>query len=229
MAGIINKITFKEQLEMVLEKQRRHQRISEPRARMIREKGEQLIDLFVELDKRGLLKPPNQIDFKRIGNVLKNFDEVNILNMTLLKLYRGNKGLDGTRSDVPVKDDSGNRYSISTKQFVIQWGWAYCSLCEVMKTILTEIVQFPTKPNGIGEVIMALETKGLDLSYFEFVEPKVRNSFFHLDFCLDRGDIMIPGKRSPLKVTDLIESTMQIDAIIYPLIGIIQLIVNKKE
>ena len=229
MTGIINKIKFKEQLEMVLEKRRRHHRITEPRARMIRAKGEQLIDLFVELDKRGLLKPPGQIDFKRIGNVLKNFDEVNILNMTLLKLYGGTRGLDGSRSAVQFKDDAGNPYSISTKQFVIQWGWAYCSLCEVMKTIMTGIVEFPTKPNGIGEVIMALETKGLDLSYFDFVEPKVRNSFFHLDFCLDGKDIIIAGKSTPLNVTDLIESTMQIDAIIYPLIGIIQLIVNKKD
>lgn len=229
MTGIINKIKFKEQLEMVLEKRRRHQRITEPRARMIREKGEQLINLFVELDKRGLLKPPEKIDFKRIGNVLKNFDEVNILNMTLLKLYRGNKGLDRTHKDVPFKDNNGIQYSISIKQFVIQWGWAYCSLCEVMKTILTEIVQFPTKPSGIGEVIMALENKGLDLSYFDFVDPKVRNSFFHLDFCLDGEQIIIAGKRTPVKVTDLFESTMQIDAIIYPLIGIIQLIVNKKD
>ena len=226
MTGMISKIKFKGQLEMVLEKQRRHRHLTEPRARIIRQKGEQLIDLFVELDKRNLLKSPAQIDFKWIGNVLKNFDDVNRLNTTLLKLYNGR---DGTQTDVSIKDGGGTRYSISTKQFVIQWGWAYCSLCEVMKTVLTEIIQFPTKPNGIGEAITALGNKGLDLSYFDFVEPKVRNSFFHLDFCLDGGDIVITGKREPLKVSDLVESNMQIDAIIYPLIGIIQLFFDKKN
>jgi hypothetical protein len=221
---------FKEQLELVLEKQRRKSHLTESGARIIREKAEQLIDLFVELDKRDLLRSPNQIDFKRIGNVLKNFDEVNILNTTFLKLYKGYKGQTRTRTDVPISDDSGTRYSISIKQFVIQWGWAYCSLCEVMKTMLTEIVQFPAKPTGIGEVIMALEKcKGLDLSFFDFVEPRVRNSFFHLDFSLDGGDIMITGRRTPLKVTDLFESARRIDAIIYPLIGILQLFFNKKD
>ena len=225
MTGTISKPRFKEQLEMVLEKQRRHRHMTEPRARIIRQKGEQLIDLFVELDKRGLLRSPAHIDFKRIGNVLGNFDDVNILNTTLLRSYKGR----GPRSDVLLKDDNGTRYSISTKQLVIQWGWAYCSLCEVMKTVLTEIIQFPAKPNGIGEVIMALGDKGLDLSFFDFVDPKIRNSFFHLDFCLDGGDIAITGKREPLKVTDLVESTTRIDAIIYPMIGIIQLFFEKKD
>jgi hypothetical protein len=211
---------------MVLERQRRHNHLTESRARIIRQKGEQLIDLFAELDKRDLLRSPAKIDFKRIGNVLKNFDEVNILNATLLKLYKGH---DGTQTDVLLKDNIGTRYSISTKQFVIQWGWAYCSLCEVMKTVLTEIIQFPTKPNGIGEVIMALGDKGFDPSFFDFVDPKVRNSFFHLDFCLDGGDIVIIGKREPLKVTDLVESTTHIDAIIYPMIGMIQLFFDRKN
>jgi hypothetical protein len=225
LTGMISKLKFKEQLEMALEKQRRHRHMTEPRARIIRQKAEQLIDLFVELDKRNLLISPSQIDFKRIGNVLKNFDEVNILNTTLLKIYKGR----GTRTDVLLKDDNGTRYSISTKQFVVQWGWAYCSLCEVMKTVLTEIIQFPTKPNGIGEVIMALEDKGLDLSFFDFVDPKIRNSFFHLDFCLDGKDIVVFGKREPLSVTDLVESTTRIDAIIYPMIGIIQLFFDRKN
>ena len=189
-----------------------------------------LIDLFVELEKRNLLKSPDQIDFKRIGNVLKNFDEVNTLNATLLKLFKGYNGQDGTRTDVPIKDDGGKHYSISVKQFVIQWGWAYCSLCELMKTILTEIIRFPQKPTGIGEVIMALEDfRGLDLSYFDFVEPRVRNSFFHLDFCLDGENILIAGRRTPLKVMQLVEITMRIDAIIFPLIGIIQLFFDRKE
>jgi hypothetical protein len=230
LTGMINKLRFKEQLEMTLEHQRRTQHLTESGARIIREKGEQLIDLFVELDKRNLLKSPDEIDFKRIGNVLKNFDEVNILNATLLKLFKEYKGQERPRTHIPIKDASGNQYSISVKQFVIQWGWAYCALCEVMKTMMTELIRFSTKPTGIGEVIMALESfRGLALSYFDFVEPRVRNSFFHLDFCLDGGEIMIAGRREPLKVADLVESTVRIDAIIFPLIGIIQLFINKKD
>ena len=230
MTGIISKMKFKEQLEMVLEKQRRKHHLTESGARIIREKGEQLINLFVELDKRGLLRSPDQIDFKRIGNVLKNFDEVNRLSATLLKLFKEYKGQDRTRAGVPIKDENGKRYSISVKQLVIQWGWAYCALCEVMKTMMTELIRFSTKPTGIGEVILELERfRGLDLSYFDFVDPRVRNSFFHLDFCLDGGEIMIAGRREPLKVADLVESTMRIDAIIFPLIGIIQLFIGKKD
>jgi hypothetical protein len=228
--GVITKNKFREHLEPLLEKRRRNQHLTEPGAKNIRDKGEQLINLFVELDKRDLLRSPDEIDFKRIGNVLKNFDEVNRLNATLLKFYKENKGQDRTRTAVLFKDDGGRQYSISVKQLVIQWGWAYCSLCEVMKTMMTELVRFPTKPTGIGEVKLALERSGgLDLSFFDFVDPGVRNSFFHLDFCLAGGDISVPGRREPLKVTELMESAMQIDAIIFPLIGIIQIYINKKD
>ena len=230
MTGMISRNRFKEQLEPILEKQRRRQHLTEPGARIIREKGEQLIDLFLELDRRNLLRSPDEIDFERIGTVLKNFDEVNMLNATLLKLFKEHGGRDRSRTAVPFKDDGDKQYSISVKQFVIQWGWAYCSLCEVVKTIMTELIRFPTKPTGIGEVILALESfRGLDLPYFDFVEPRVRNSFFHLDFCLDGQDILIPGRREPLKVSDLVESTTRIDAIIFPLIALIKLFINKKD
>jgi len=227
---MISKLKFKQHLEPIIERQRRKQHLTESGAMVIRQKGDQLIGLFVELDKRGLLKSPDEIDFQSIGNVLKNFDEVNILNATLLKLYKEYKGQERPRTHIPIKDSNGTQYSISVKQLVIQWGWAYCALCEVMKTLMTELIRFPTKPTGIGEVILALERcGGLDLSYFDFVEPRVRNSFFHLDFCQSGGEILIPGRREPLKVADLVESTMRIDAIIYPLIGIIQLLINRPD
>lgn len=230
MTGMMTRNKFKERLEPILERQRRKQHLTESGARVIRDKGEQLAALFAELDKRDLLRSPDDIDFKRIGTVLRNFDEVNTLNATLLKLYRQHEGKDRTRSAIPFKDDGGRQYSISVKQLVIQWGWAYCSLCEVMKTMMTELVRFPSKPTGIGEVILALESLGgLELSYFDFVEPRVRNSFFHLDFCLDGADILIPGRREPLKVADLVESTRRIDAMIFPLIVLIQLFINKKD
>ena len=228
MPGLITKNRFREVLEPMLEKRRRTGLLTEAGAAGIRRKGDQLIGLFVELDRRGLLKSPDEIDFQSIGNVLKNFDEVNILNATLLKLYKEYKGLERPRTHVPIMDSNGARYSITVKQFVIQWGWAYCSLCEVMKTIMTELVRFPTKPTGIGEVIAALERSGgLDLSYFDFIEPGVRNAFFHLDFCLRGGEIAIAGRREPLKVADLVESAASIDAILFPMITMIQLFIGK--
>jgi len=224
MAGLISKARFHEQLEIILEKERRSRHMTEPRARLVREKGEQLQNLFVGLDRRDLLRPPGQVDFKRIGNVLKNFVQVNNLNATLMRLYKGHRGQGGMSAGLPFRDDFGKRYAISMEQLVIQWGWAYCALCEVMKTILTEVVVFEKRPTGIGEVILALEAyKGLDLSYFDFVEPRVRNSFFHLDFCLDGEDIIISGMPGALKVDELIESAMRIDTAIFPLMGIIQL------
>jgi hypothetical protein len=228
LPGLITKNRFREVLEPMLEKRRRTGLLTEAGAAGIRRKGDQLIGLFVELDRRGLLKSPDEIDFQSIGNVLKNFDEVNILNATLLKLYKEYKGLERPRTHVPIMDSNGARYSITVKQFVIQWGWAYCSLCEVMKTIMTELVRFPTKPTGIGEVIAALERSGgLDLSYFDFIEPGVRNAFFHLDFCLRGGEIAIAGRREPLKVADLVESAASIDAILFPMITMIQLFIGK--
>jgi hypothetical protein len=227
---MITRLRFTEQLEPMLETKRRNQRLTEGGAHLIRRKGDQLIRLFAELDRREMLRPPDGIDFKRIGNVLKNFDEVNLLNATLLRLYKESREKDRTRTAVPFRDDGGKQYSISLKQLVIQWGWAYCSLCEVIKTMMTELVRFPTRPTGIGEVIQELERcGGLDLSFFDFVEPGVRNSFFHLDFCLDSGDIMINGRREPLKVAELVERATQIDTIIFPLIGLIQLLINKKD
>jgi hypothetical protein len=228
LPGLITKNRFREVLEPMLEKRRRTGLLTEAGAAGIRRKGDQLIGLFVELDRRGLLKSPDEIDFQSIGNVLQNFDEVNILNATLLKLYKEYKGLERPRTHVPIMDSNGARYSITVKQFVIQWGWAYCSLCEVMKTIMTELVRFPTKPTGIGEVIAALERSGgLDLSYFDFIEPGVRNAFFHLDFCLRGGEIAIAGRREPLKVADLVESAASIDAILFPMITMIQLFIGK--
>jgi hypothetical protein len=224
MAGMISKARFHEQLEIILEKERRSRHMTESRARLIREKGEQLQNLFIGLDRRDLLRPPGQVDFKRIGNVLRNFVQVNNLNATLMRLYKGHRGQGGMRAGLPFRDDVGKRHSITMEQLVIQWGWAYCALCEVVKTILTEIVVFEKRPTGIGEVILALEAyKGLDLSYFDFVEPRVRNSFFHLDFCLEGENIMIAGLPEPLKVGELIERTMRIDTAIFPLMGIIRL------
>jgi hypothetical protein len=96
--------------------------------------------------------------------------------------------------------------------------------------MMTELIRFPAKPSGIGEVIAALERSGgLDLSYFDFVEPRVRNAFFHLDFCQSGGEIAIAGRREPLKVADLVESTTRIDAIIFPLITMIQLFIDRKD
>lgn len=230
MPGLLTKNRFRGTLEPMLEKRRRTGLLSEAGAHLVRQKGDQLIALFVELDGRGMLRSPGDIDFKSIGNVLRNFDEVNTMNGAFLKLYReyGRNGRTGHA--VPFGDEAGNRYSISRKQLVIQWGWAYCSLCETMKTVMTGLVRFPARPAGIGEVIMALERQGgLDLSFFDFVEPGVRNAFFHLDFSVVGGDIMIPGRREPLTVAELVERATGIDAVIYPMIALLQLLIAGKD
>jgi len=230
LAALITKNRFRETLEPMLEKRRRSQRLTESGARLIRHKGDQLMCLFTGLDQKGLLRPPGEIDFKSIGNVLSNFDEVNQLNATLLRLYKQSLEKDRRNSALPFADGCGNRYSISEKQLVILWGWAYCSLCEVMKTLMAGLVRFPQRPSGIGEVIMALErVGGLDISYFDFVEPGVRNAFFHLDFGLSRGAISIDGRHQPLTVAELVETTKKIDAIIYPMIAMLRLYVGRKE
>ena len=221
---------FHSTLEPMLEKRRRFGLISESSALAIRQKGDQLIALFTALDKRGLLHPPAEVDFKSIGNVLRNFDEVSTLNAAFLKLFRESRSKDRSRASIPFKDQSGNACSLSLEQLVIQWGWAYCSLCEVMKTLMAALVLFPHRPAGIGETIMALERLGgLDLSYFDFVDPGVRNSFFHLDFRLDGGDIWIAGRREPLKVEELVERATRIDSVIYPMIALLQLMIGRKE
>lgn len=230
MPGLLTKNKFRETLEPMLEKRRRTGLLTEAGALLVRRKGDQLIGLFAELDGRDMLRRPGDIDFKSIGNVLLNFDEVNTMNGAFLRLYRESREKGRARPSVPFRDDAGNRYSISLKQLVIQWGWAYCSLCETMKTVMTELVLFPARPAGIGEVIMALERLGgLDMAFFDFVEPGVRNAFFHLDFSLDGGDITIPGRREPLTVAELVESATGIDAVMYPMIALLQLLVARKD
>ena len=230
MADFISTNRFREVLEPMLEKRRRTGLLTEAGAAGIRRKGDQLIALFAGLDRRGMLWGHDDIDFKSIGNVLRNFDEVNQLNGALLRLYKGSRGKGGARPAVPFRDDAGNAYALTLEQLVIQWGWAYCSLCEVMKTVMTGLVRFPARPAGIGEVIMALERAGgLELSYFDFVDPGVRNAFFHLDFCLAGGDIIIPGRREPLKVAELVEGATRIDAVIYPMIALLQLLISRTE
>ena len=230
MAGLVTRNRFRETLEPMLEKRRRSRLLTEKGASLIRRKGGQLVDLFAELDKRGLLRPLDEMDFRSIGTVLRNFDEVNTLNDTLLKLYKRSRERDRGRTDVPFRDAADNQYSVSLEQLVIQWGWSYCSLCEVMKTVMCGTVRFPERPSGIGEVIMALERLGgLDLSYFDFVDPGVRNAFFHLDFRRSGGDIIIAGRRKPLKVEELVESASGIDAVVYPIIALMKLLVASKE
>jgi hypothetical protein len=176
-----------------------------------------------------MLRSHDDIDFTSIGNVLRNFDEVNQLNGTLLRLYKASREKGRTRPAVPFRDEAGNTYAVSQGQLVIQWGWAYCSLCEVMKTVMTGLVRFPAKPIGIGEVIMALERAGgLEMSYFDFVDPGVRNAFFHLDFCHEGGEIRIAGRREPLAVAELVERATKIDAVVYPMIAMLQMLIGKK-
>ena len=221
---------YREALEPMLEKRRRQGLVSEASALAIRQKGDQLIALFTALDKKGLLHPTSDIDFRSIGNVLRNFDEVSTLNAAFLRLFRESRAKERPRQAIPFKDASGNACSVSLEQLVIQWGWAYCSLCEVMKTLMAALVRFPQRPAGIGETLLALERLGgLDLSYFDFVDPGVRNSFFHLDFRQDGGDIWIPGRREPLGVEELVERATRIDSVIYPMIALLQLLIGKKQ
>lgn len=230
MAGGLSTNRFREVLEPMLERRRRTGLLTEAGAAGIRRKGDQLIALFAGLDRCGMLRGHDDIDFKSIGNVLRNFDEVNQLNGALLRLYKGSRGKGGARPAVPFRDEAGNAYVLTLEQLVIQWGWAYCSLCEVMKTVMTGLVRFPQKPTGIGELINALERAGgLELSYFDFVDPGVRNAFFHLDFCLDGGEIAIPGRREPLAVAELVGSATSIDAVIYPMIALLQLLISRTD
>jgi hypothetical protein len=228
-AGGLSRNAFRDVLEPMLEKRRRTGLLSEAGAAEIRRKGGELIALFAELDRREMLRSHDDIDFTSIGNVLRNFDEVNQLNGTLLRLYKASREKGRTRPAVPFRDEAGNTYAVSQGQLVIQWGWAYCSLCEVMKTVMTGLVRFPAKPIGIGEVIMALERAGgLEMSYFDFVDPGVRNAFFHLDFCHEGGEIRIAGRREPLAVAELVERATKIDAVVYPMIAMLQMLIGKK-
>lgn len=190
--------------------------------KFVMERGEELIDLFIQLEKDNMLKRPTVTDFKKINNILRNFREINEFISTLFNLSKGYRGKDRTREDFPIKDDSGNEYSIRISQIVIMIGWIYSSLCEVMKTMLSEVIDFPRCPSGIGDMIRQL--KEYNLTYFSDVETDIRNSFFHLDFELYKGKIFYDSKNKSILVQELFNKAKRLDLSIFPLIGLIKML-----
>ena len=198
---------------------------NENERRFVMEKGKELIDLYLELEKDNKLKQLAEIEFKKVHNVLKHFDEIEGFLRTLLNLFEGYKGGNRTRKNFPIKDNSGNEYHIRINQIVLIIGWAYCSLCEVMKTMLSEIINFPKKPHGIGDVIRQLGE--YNPAYFSDVETDIRNSFFHLDFEFHGDKILYNGNNKSITVQELFDRLRKLDLLDFTLIGLIMTLEHK--
>lgn len=168
----------------------------------VREKGNKIIDLLIELENKKLLKPMTFADEvqdiqSKLKNVTLNFDHIRNLYLSCYNLVEKNKQ-GSPKTEIKLKDELGNEFIISMNQIIIIFAWTYCSLCEVMREWLMLIMDF-TKfkgdypqniPTGIGSLIWSLRGNNVtNISFFDDIDPKVRNSFFHLQFEFKRDKI----------------------------------------
>jgi len=184
----LNKNEFLEKFNT--EVKRNMSQLSQKEQRYIRDKGNKIIDLLLELENKNFLKDlsrseAQEIQNKKLKNVILNHDHIKRLNQTFIKLVENIKQ-GSPKTEVKLKDKCGNEYKITMNQIVTFLAWTYCSLCEVMLQFLSSIIDFNKmnvrQPTGLGKLIYTLKYKQINVAFFEDIDTKVRNSFFHLDF-----------------------------------------------
>jgi len=151
-------------------------------------KGQLFVKLVQTLNNKKLLKQYDAKQYEKLNKnfqtALRNFDHVKELTQLFYKLLKESKRKD--KSTLLIKDDTVGEINITAQQIVTQVGWTYCTLCEILRQYLISIIDFKkiTKqnPTGIGAAIKTLEDNGFPVDFFEDVDSKVRNSFFHFDF-----------------------------------------------
>ncbi len=206
-------------------------------------KGEDICDLFEELDQKDLLRSISKDKAIELNesfvNSLKNFMEIRNLMLTIQNLTQiaERTSIDTIR----IRDSKAGVIEFNTKQLAIMWGITYASLCEIIKEYLISVIDFKkvcgSNPSGIGQLITKLKKYGVkNLNYFKDIDPNVRNAFFHLDFKIDGDKIycknnpsiyseegfMVDKRRTKdyIYVYDLLQLLLKSDRSTYPLMGI---------
>lgn len=154
----------------------------------------QLIDLFIELEKKGLIKrlstdEKSKIQ-KEVNDSLQNIADLNKLRADYGSILENRPPSGSDR--MTFKDDYGNKLEITMTQYVIHCGITYSALCELMKFILVRIIDFDKiskkEMDGIGTIKQTLKNSGFPMDFFEYMDNRLRNSFFHMDFVLKNED-----------------------------------------
>ena len=192
-----------------------------------------LFDLIDELNKKGLIKKLNKKEIKeireRIETILRNFDEVKDLYGMLIELVGSSSSYAGG-SGISLKDGSGKEYTISMKQILTVMGLTYGALCEVIKYFLSEVIQFEHKPSGLGSLVKKLERMHVsNLGFFDDLDWKVRNAFFHLDFHIKEGKIYCTNRteKKYLCIKDLFRYIHNADLSAYVVMNVCEYIFMK--
>jgi len=153
-----------------------------------------LIDLFIELEKKSLIKklsPEEKFRFdKEVNDSLQNIADLNKLRADYARIIKNRPPSNSDR--IKFKDEIGNELEITMTQYVIHYGITYSALCELMKFIMVKIIDFDkiTKKHmdGIGAIKKTLKENEFPIGFFWDIDNRLRNSFFHMDFVLKNED-----------------------------------------
>ena len=129
-----------------------------------------------------------------------------------------------------MKDSSENQYPISVKQAVIILGWSYSSLCEVIRLLLSKIILFKKNPTGLGSLIYELKNIGIkNTQFFDDLDNKVRNAFFHINFEFQKDKIICTNKskNSYIELKDLLWLQIHADRSAYVIMHLCEYVFKK--
>lgn len=157
--------------------------ITDKEKEYIIKKNEYLIMLISEMESKGLLNRISELESKKnvdwFSQSLKNFEEIKNLYLQLIKL------IEGTSGESIVLTHSNGTLNATATQIIILMGIIYGASCELMKSIFSPFVKLHKKTNvtGLGALIKYLKDQKIEsLEFFDDIDTKVRNSFFHFDF-----------------------------------------------
>lgn len=164
----------------------------------VRTKGDNIIDLLIELKEKHMLENLTATKIAEIrqkaDELVLNFDHIKKLYQILHKLIALNGA--GNQTEIKIKDTLENEYKLNMNQIVTIFAWTYCSLCELIKQYFTFILNNSIgNPTGIGMLKDKLQERQVtNLSFFEDIDNRVRNSFFHFDFKFEGTKIYCKNK-----------------------------------
>jgi len=153
------------------------------------DKCDLVFDMFNELNKRTYLKKLNKAKIKEINKnidkIMKTLDSFNDIFVLVNDEIEARKRM--------------KECKIRPESYVLIQGLAFSSLCEINRELFQEVIDcslIKTKEgkikniNGLGDLIYSLKDnlKIQNIGYFDDIDVKLRNSFFHFNFKIERKD-----------------------------------------
>jgi len=182
-------------------------------------KCEQLSELFLELETKGLLKnlKKEDVDYlkQRVETVLDNLEDVKRFYTTGLELVEKNEKEGEHAEGVELKDANGNVYFISARQIATINCLFYSSQIETIKTVLSGVINV-SEPNGLGDLVRILRQRGVKrLEFFDELDIDLRNAVAHMDFEIEKTGVTyyVSKEKKPqtISITELIMKSINVD------------------